>query len=201
MGIERPLLLEFPEAWTSPRVIVRPWRDTDAQPFFDAIQESSAHISQWLPWPTYHRTVDDTREFIRRQQARLIVREGIDGLGIFHAESGAILGGTGLHVHDWHLPSFEIGYWIRSTAEGKGYVSEAARLLTTFAFEHLHAERVMIRCDARNDRSKRVPERLGFTFEGCQRHDSLGTDGAVRDTLIYAMIPAEYARAKQAWAA
>lgn len=199
MGIERPLLLDFPTEWRGERVLLRTLRDEDAQPMFDAIRESAERIAQWMPWPKYHQTVDDTVEWIRRQQASWIAREGFQGIGIFDVRDGRYLGGTGMHVLDWQIGSFEIGYWLREGAEGHGYISEAARLLTMFAFTQLHAERVMIRCDARNERSKHVPERLGFVFEGRLRHDSLGVDGAIRDTLVFAMIPEDFMRARIAW--
>ena len=108
-----------------------------------------------------------------------------------------MLGGSGFTVSSLAVPSFEIGYWLRQSAEGHGYMSEAVRLITTYLFDNLGAQRVMIRCDARNARSKAVAERLGFPFEGGTRHDEIGTDGTVRDSLIYAMIPDDFARVRR----
>ena len=99
------------------------------------------------------------------------------------------MGGSGLHPRDWSVPSFEIGYWLRQASEGYGYVTEAVKLLTDYAFATYGAQRVFIRCGARNTCSAAVPERLGFRREAHLRNDSLAYDGVLRDTLIYALTP------------
>ena len=119
-------------------------------------------------------------------------------MGIFLGADDSFLWGCGLQVHNWKVPSFEIGYWLRATAEGHGYMTEAVRLLTSFAFEVLHAQRVMIRCDDRNTRSKAIPERLGYVFEGCMRNAEIGTSGEPFNALVYSMIPDEYGKARGA---
>ena len=60
------------------------------------------------------------------------------------------------------------------------------------AFETLGANRVQIRCDARNERSRRVAEGSGFVFEGRHRRDALALDGTLRDTLYFSMLREEY---------
>jgi RimJ/RimL family protein N-acetyltransferase len=198
MGIERPFLTDIPAEWVGPRVIVRRYREEDARPLFDAVMESQAHIRQWLPWADLYHTVDDAVEFVRRQSGHWAA-SGHVGLAIFSRADGAYLGGTGFTVRSLAVPSFEIGYWLRQSAEGHGYMSEAVRLITAYLFDTLGARRVFIRCDARNTRSKAVAERLGFPFEGCTRHDEIGTDGSIRDSLTYAMIPDDFARARTMW--
>ena len=198
MGIEQSILLDLPAEWRGERVVLRRWRDEHAEAFFTAIMASKEHIAQWLPWAAHYQAVDDARAFIRRNSGHWSLHMHI-GLGIFHRTDEALLGSIGVSVRDWSVPSFELGYWIGRDVEGQGYISEAVRVMTRFVFEELHAERVTIRCDARNARSKVVPERLGFVFEGSLRHDSLATDGTIRDTLVYAMIPADYERARATW--
>jgi RimJ/RimL family protein N-acetyltransferase len=199
MGIERPLLIEIPDEWIGPRVLLRRYREDDARLLFDAVMESQAHIRQWLPWADLYHTVDDAVEFVRRQSGHWAL-SGHVGMAIFSRADGAYLGATGFTVRSLAVPSFEIGYWLRQSAEGHGYMSEAVRLITTFLFESLGAQRVCIRCDARNARSKAVAERLGFTFEGCNRRDEIGTDGTVRDSLTYALIPDDFAHVRTTWA-
>jgi RimJ/RimL family protein N-acetyltransferase len=75
------------------------------------------------------------------------------------------------------------------TAIGHGYATESTRLLANFALSCLHARRVTLRCDARNDASRRVAERAGFILEGRLRNVSMAPDGTVRDDLVFAMIP------------
>ena len=62
------------------------------------------------------------------------------------------------------------------------------------AFAHLAARRVELRCDARNGPSRRVAERAGFVLEGRLRNAALDPSGTPRDDLVFALIPAVYAR-------
>ncbi len=103
-------------------------------------------------------------------------------------QSGALLGGLGLHPHDWAVPSFEIGYWLVAQAEGQGYMSEAAAALVDFTLHELGAHRVEIRCDARNTRSAAVARRLGFSQEAHLHNHMRLSDSSLRDTLIFARV-------------
>jgi RimJ/RimL family protein N-acetyltransferase len=198
MGIERPFLIDIPAEWVGSRIVLRRYREGDARLLFDAVLESQAQIRQWLPWADAYRTIDDAVEFVRRQSGHWAL-SGHVGMAIFSRADGRYLGGTGFTVRSLAAPAFEIGYWLRQSAEGHGYMSEAVRIVTIYLFESLGAQRVCIRCDARNIRSKAVAERLGFTFEGRTRHDEIGTDGALRDSLTYALIPDEFARVRTTW--
>jgi RimJ/RimL family protein N-acetyltransferase len=190
--------LAVPESFEGERVIVRWMRDEDAAPLFRVIAEARAHLDPWLRWAESHRTMDDTVAWVRQVRAECIARTSFP-MGIFAKDSGAVLGGTGLMPKDWKIPSFEIGYWVRRDSEGKGFVSEAVRLLTTFAFDGLGAQRVQIRCQDTNVRSKRVAERLGFVFEGCLRNAGLDAAGAPCNNLFYAMTPEDWVVVRQRW--
>jgi RimJ/RimL family protein N-acetyltransferase len=183
-----PLLLPLFEELRGKRVLLRPYRETDAAALHQAVAESREHLRPWLPFADEHQTVDESRMFIRRSMARWLLREDM-GVGLFDAETGEYLGGSGLHPRDWMLRFFEIGYWVRKSAEGSGYITETVRLLTDYAFDALRANRVLIRCDARNMRSAAVPQRLGFIREALLRNNALAVDGTIRSTLIFALTP------------
>ena len=50
----------------------------------------------------------------------------------------------------------EIGYWVRTSCSGQGYITEAVQEIARFAMEELQAERVEIRMSSRNTKSRRV---------------------------------------------
>jgi ribosomal-protein-serine acetyltransferase len=183
-----PTLIDLPSELRESRVLLRPYRGGDAEQVFAAIDESRDHLRPWVTWVDNNRTVDDVRDYCIRSQASWLLRTEL-ALGIFDAVSGRYLGGTGLHDPDWELRTFEIGYWLRVTATGYGYATESTRLLAEFALSRLQALRVTLRCDARNDASRRVAERAGFVLEGRLRSTSVAPDGTVRDDLVYAVIP------------
>src|SRR5258707_266173 len=93
-------------------------------------------------------------EHVGGESTAQIVRERLP-VGIFELTSGSFLGNSGLERVDWQLRRFEIGYWLRAGAQGRGYIHEAVRLLTALAFRELAAKRVQIRMDPRNERSER----------------------------------------------
>jgi ribosomal-protein-serine acetyltransferase len=172
------------------RVLVRPYRESDAQALFEAVGESREHLRPWLPFADAHQSIEESRDWILHQMAQWLLRENLNGV-LCDKETGRYLGGIGLHPHNWDIGKFEIGYWLRASAAGHGYMTEAVKLLTDYAFTHLSANRVQIRCDENNIRSAAIPRRLGFVQEACMRNDSLAPDGSLRTTLLFAQIRAD----------
>jgi RimJ/RimL family protein N-acetyltransferase len=173
------------------RIVVRPYRESDAQDLFEAVAESRDHIRPWLPFADAHQTIEESRDWIIQMMAHWLLREDLI-LGMWEAATNRYLGGTGLHAHDWDFGYFEIGYWIRPSAEGHGYVTEAVRLLANYAFDTLKANRLEIRCDELNVRSAAIPQRLGFVREGRLRNNAITTDGRLRTMLVFSLIPGEW---------
>src|SRR5215207_4524787 len=173
-----PTLIDLPPGVRGTRVLLRPYRGGDAEHVFAAIEESRAHLRPWVTWVDNNRTVDDVRDYCIRRQANWLLRTEL-ALGIFDSVNGRYLGGTGLHDPDWELRTFGIGYWLRVTATGHGYATESTRLLADFALSRLQARRVTLRCVARNDASRHVAERAGFTLEGRLRNVRVAPDGSV----------------------
>jgi ribosomal-protein-serine acetyltransferase len=172
------------------RVLVRPYRVEDAEALREAVEESREHIRAWLPFADAHQTIEETRDWITHRVADWLLREDM-GTGVFLREDGAYLGGLGVHPRSWEIGFFEIGYWLRASAEGHGYMREAVSLLIEFAARDLLASRLEIRCDARNARSAGVAESLGFKREGHIRNGLHAPTGGMRDTLIFGLIPGD----------
>jgi RimJ/RimL family protein N-acetyltransferase len=199
MSVEAKTLPEPTIELHGERILLRIYRPEDAPDVFAAINESRERVKVWLPWAAEgHLTLADTEEFVQRVGRDWEERKQF-ALGIWDAASGRYLGGAGVHIRDLDVPYFELGYWIREGEEGKGYVREAVRLQTRFAFEQMGANRVEIRCDARNDRSRNIPESLGFPLEGRLRNEARDTDGELRDTLVFALTPEDYAAVSGGW--
>ena len=188
--VQYPTLVPLFEELRGERVVVRPYTVADAEALKEAVEESREHLRPWMPWADAHQSIEETRDWILRMSAKLVIREEL-GFGIWHSETGQYLGGTGLHPRNWDIPSFEIGYWLRSTAEGHGYMTEAVGLLVDFALTGLKAQRIEIRCDERNVRSAAVARRLGFKQEALLRNHMVAPDGALRNTLIFSRIAGE----------
>jgi RimJ/RimL family protein N-acetyltransferase len=187
-----PLLIELPDELVGPRVVVRPYAETDAQALWEAVDESREHLGKWMPWATEYTSPDVPRALVRRFRAQWLLRENLV-VGIFERDSGRLVGGSGLHRIDWALRRFEIGYWLRRSAVGQGFVTEAVQELTRLAFGRLEANRVEIRMDVGNTRSRGIPERLGFVYEGCQRQAMPNVHGQPRDVDLFSLVRADLA--------
>jgi RimJ/RimL family protein N-acetyltransferase len=185
-----PELLPLPRRLAGDRIVLRPFERGDGAALYAAVRESETRLRPWMPWVDRHATVDDSEAYCRKAAGWWLTREDLAVAICDHA--GALLGGTGLHRFDWELRTFEVGYWIRTSAEGRGYVRESVELLAALAFERLDAARVEIRCDPRNERSAAVPRRLAFVEEGCLRNSGKSPDGTVRDTLVFSLTPVEF---------
>ena len=153
----------------SERLIIRPYHESDAQALFEAVAESRDHIRPWLPFADAHQTIEESRDWIIHQEAAWLTRKDLN-LSIWERATNCYLGGTGLHPKNWDHRYFEIGYWLRLSAPGHGYMTETVQLLTNYAFTSLSANRVEIRCDERNIRSAAIPRRLSFIQEACMRN-------------------------------
>ena len=187
----KPLLLDVPSELAGERIVLRPFRDEDAPALWNAVDASREHLKRWMPWVNDHNSLDFSREYVRRMQARWILREDMP-MGIWRKSDGTFLGATGLHRFDWAVPAMEIGYWLCPEAEGHGYTTEAVKLIAPFAFRHLHAERVTIVCDSKNLRSAAVPLRAGFLHEATLRNERRNTNGELSDTELFAMTRADF---------
>ena len=96
-----------------------------------------------------------------------------------------------------HPDAVEIGgTWLTSTAQRTGVNTEAKLLMLTHAFETWQVQRVDLKTDARNDRSRRAIERIGGRLDGVMRHwqPSLvpGEEGRARDSAMYSILPEEW---------
>ncbi len=187
-----PVLLPFERRFEGERVMLRAWEPDDAPALYGAIAANREHLRRWMPWTENHGSVEQTRAYILHAQVSWILREVFD-MGIWGRESGELYGAIGISSRGWQVPAFEIGYWLRADVEGRGYITEAARLLTDYLFERQGAQRVQIRCDARNVRSAAVARRLGYTLEGVHRSSARATDGSLEDMMVFARVAAESA--------
>jgi RimJ/RimL family protein N-acetyltransferase len=187
-----PVLLDLPDAIETERLILRSQMPGDGPAMNEAILDTWDALHRWMSWARERPTVEQSEATARQLRASFITRTDLPMLMFLH-DRKTVVGGTGLHRMDWSVPRFEIGYWVRRTHEGQGYVAEAVRALTRFAFNTLKAERVEIHCSHRNARSQRVAERCGFLLDGRLRNHGREPTGELRDMLVYSLVATDAA--------
>ena len=87
--------------------------------------------------------------------------------------------------------------WYTSDAQGTKVNPECKYLLLKHAFEDWGAERVQFTTDANNLRSQRAIVKLGAKLEGKLRSERRRSDGSMRDSMIYSIIPSEWPVVKE----
>jgi RimJ/RimL family protein N-acetyltransferase len=181
--MEHPIL---PLPHETQRLILRPPSPAYATAIQEAVEESFADLHPWMPWAAHLQSLEETKAFLEQSEAKFHSGEDFAVSG-FLRDTGQFALGTGLHVRNWDVPKFEIGYWCRTSRQRQGYTTEAVTALAQIAFLQMGAMRVEIRCDSRNQRSRRVAERAGFRLEAQLRADDRANNGSLRDTVIYAL--------------
>lgn len=139
--------------------------------------ETAAELAEQLP-----RKVAQSR--LTQPGERLSIAAVLRG-------GGALIGDLTLFWHSREHGAGEIGFVFDPRYGGRGLATEAARVLLALGFEQLALHRIVGRCDARNDRSARLMERLGMHREA-HLHENEWVKGEWTDELIFAMLAGEW---------
>ena len=150
------------------RLVIRCWEPRDAPLLKEALDSSLEHLRPWMPWAANEPTsLAEKVELMRTFRGNFDL--GNDFVyGIFDREESQVVGGTGLHTRRGDY-AFEIGYWIRASRAGEGLATEATAALTRVGFELCEVDRIEIRCDPKNERSRAIPRKLGYVEEATLR--------------------------------
>ncbi|MFD3001767.1 GNAT family N-acetyltransferase [Pontibacter toksunensis] len=91
----------------------------------------------------------------------------------------------------------EIGWtWLSKAYRGTGLNRHCKFLLLRYSFEVLQMERVELKGDAVNMRSRKAMLKIGATEEGILRSHTLMHDGRRRDTIYYSILRPEWEQIK-----
>jgi len=177
------------------RLTVRPGvelslaEERHAPALFAMIDRERSHLRQWLPWVDSTRQESDTLQFI---QSSLEQFASNSGFATIIWDRGQTAGVIGSHQINWLHKKVELGYWLAREFQGRGLVTDSCRAVMKYLFTELKLNRVEILCATGNERSKAIPKRLGFTYEGTLREAEL-LNGKFMDLEVYAMLRSEFA--------
>ncbi|PYN50337.1 MAG: hypothetical protein DME00_05930 [Candidatus Rokuibacteriota bacterium] len=126
------------------------------------------------------------------------------------ADAVRVVGGTSyLDLQQWRWPpgsplqrtdrpdALEIGAtWLSASAQRTRCNTEAKYLMLSHAFDVWLVQRVALKTDERDSRSRQAIERLGARLDGVRRADMPGQDGSVRSSAYYSIVRAEWPAAR-----
>jgi ribosomal-protein-serine acetyltransferase len=182
-----PILLDIPSEFATSRLTLRVPRAGDGAIHHPIAWKSRAEIQRWMHWARDDYAQQDSEEWCRKAAANFISRQVLHYL-IFLKSGSEYLGTVSAERWNWEIPRYEIGYWLRTSHNGQGFMTEAVGGLIQMLKPILHPCRVEIRCDSLNQKSARVAERLEFVLEGVLRANERQKDGTLRDTCVYALV-------------
>ena len=112
---------------------------------------------------------------------------------IVHRPTGEIAGSTRYGNIVPEHKRLEIGWtWLAPKWHRTGMNRESKLLLLTYAFEVLGYNRVEIKTDVLNEKSRKALEGIGARQEGILRRHMITPAGRVRDTVYYSVIAEEW---------
>jgi RimJ/RimL family protein N-acetyltransferase len=170
-----------PVTLTTSRLVMRPWRDADRDPFF-AINSEPAVLRYLNPI---------SREGSDGMIDRITAHFAEHGWGLWALEdraSSTLIGLCGLLTVDGTMPfapAVEIGWRLSGPWQGKGLAREAAEAALAFGFDTLRLERIVSFTVPANTASWGLMERLGMTRVGAFDHPRLPEGHRLRSHLLY----------------
>ena len=179
---------EVPSWLETERLLLRCPKPGDAQAIYTAISESLPELRPWMRWAAEPPDLEKIAGHMHA--AEVDFRQGKNyRFQVMLKGTGILVGACGLHEPDWSVPSFEIGYWLRTAYTGQGYMHEAVVGLSTMVFEKLGAHRIQITCNANNTRSAAVARKAGFELEGIRRNAARDhLSGELYDEMVFSRI-------------
>ena len=164
------------------RLILREFRMSDLDDFYAyAKHPLIGPMAGWKPHDSIEETLGVLTSFLKKKEVWAIVDK----------ESKTVIGSVGIHktsVND----IYSLGYVLSHDYWGKGLIVEACKELIEHVFDTYQIDTLEVRHFASNTRSKRVIEKLGFTYQEYIKEGFTMYNGVKQDSLRYTMERDEY---------
>lgn len=163
------------------RLLLRPYMREDTAEVARLLNDTEmARFLMVIPHPFVEF---DARTLVKAAWRRLTGGRGFDLLITVKGDSGGPVGSVGVGLHDERRRG-ELGFWIGREYWGRGYASEAARRMVSFATETLCVPRLTGTVAADNAASLAVLGRLGFVETG-RGEKRVPSTGEMREVIFF----------------
>jgi RimJ/RimL family protein N-acetyltransferase len=173
-----------PVTLTTDRLILRVVGPQDTEAVYTAAQDPD--IQRWTSIPSPYLP-EHAQSFTEQLVPDGWATGSMLTFGVFLPE-GDLVGMLGLTMHS--LSVGEIGFWGTKEHRRNGYIAEAARAVSRWAFTHLSVDRVEWRAEVGNRPSRAAAERVGFVLEGVLR-SAIIHQGVRRDCWVGSLLPSD----------
>jgi RimJ/RimL family protein N-acetyltransferase len=169
------------------RLTLRPFTPADADDLY--AYQSVPEVTRFLYWDARDRAAS-AASLVDKVRATRLAADG-DSLVLAADLDGRVIGEVNLVWSSRAHRQGEIGFVFHPDFHGRGYAGEAAAEMLRIGFDVLGLHRIFGRCDARNDGSARLLERLGLRREAHLRHNEI-FKGEWGDEYVYAVLDDEW---------
>ncbi len=171
-------------------IILRPPSMSDADRLFVLIDSNREHLGKWLPGLITIKTVDEERAWLQQRMEGsgsktplLIVLDG-SPVGVITTEIETL------------NDAADVGYWLIEEEQGRGITTRSCAAVVDDLLRVQGINRVVIRAAVDNTRSRAIPQRLGFVYEGVERQALKLPDGYA-DVAVYSMLASDWQGAQE----
>ncbi len=163
----------------------------DAESLFEAVNESIAELSLWMPWCSSDYSSEESKSWCESRDEKW--KEGTEyDLVIMDKANNFPLGVCGLNYINIEERFANLGYWVRTSRTRQGIATAAVPMIAKFGFDNLNLHRIEIVVAVDNLPSQRVAQKAGAFREGLLRQ-RLFVHGKILDALMFSFVPADFA--------
>ncbi|HUQ28776.1 MAG TPA: GNAT family protein [Usitatibacter sp.] len=173
----------------TPRLRVRPVAETDLQALMAV--NGDDQVTRFLPYATW-RSMDDAQAWYKRIAG---LQDSGSAIQLVAADkaTGSAIATCLLFQFDQKSDRAELGYVLGRAHWGKGFMREALSAVLDHAFGPMRVRRLEAHVDPRNEGSRGLALRLGFTREGLLRERWVDKD-VPTDIEVYGLLSREWRR-------
>jgi len=171
----------------APSIKIRPYERADADAVLAAVLESMAELSSWMPWCHPEYSLSDAAKWIQ------VTREGHASGAMYDfaiLSDDQYCGGCGINHIDRLDGVANLGYWVRSSATGRGVAPAAVTRLVEWTFGTTSLNRLEVVVAVGNSRSQRVAEKAGATRDAVLKKRII-VQGKPSDAILYSFVRSE----------
>lgn len=144
------------------RLILRQMKTTDAQDLFEIRNHPDTHkYTDTIP----DNTIEDTLKYINKMNSGVLENKWIIWV-IEHKETHKVIGSISIWNINKEENCGELGFGLHPDVQKHGYMSETLRIITNYALNTLHFEKIEACTEQHNDSCIRLLERNSFKRNG-----------------------------------
>ena len=166
--------------------ILRRWKFEDAEQLTEI--SNNENIARWLrDWFPHPYILEDAERYLSiaemRGDRRCLMRAIV--------ADEKVIGSISVDLQDDVCKkSAELGYWLDENFWGRGITTEAVKRICKVAFMKFDIVRIFAITFEKNIASRRVLEKVGFTYESTIR-DGISKNGEIQSYCMYSILRRE----------